>query len=69
MDPRHTEICKTDSNCEIRTGKSSWDPNEDSIKYTWFTSAGKPARGGEVPIKALPQMLQMAIQLGLIQIA
>jgi hypothetical protein len=54
---------------EIRVGKSSWDDNKLSAKFTWFTSAGSPARGGEVPIEALPQMLEMAIRLGYIKLS
>jgi hypothetical protein len=49
---------------EIRIKPASWDKNEVAVKFTWFTSAGQPARGGEVPIEALPQMLEVAIREG-----
>src|SRR6516225_5029326 len=59
MDVQYTETARNDPNCEIRYGGSSWDARENSIKYTWFTVAGTPARGGEFPIEALPQMIEI----------
>lgn len=53
-----------DPNCEIRVGEASWDASKTSVKYTWFTSTGAAARGGEVPIEALPQMLEVALKHG-----
>jgi hypothetical protein len=54
---------------ELRLGWASWDEDrtEISVKYTWFDKLGRACRGGEVPIKALPQMLAMAIQSGHLQ--
>jgi hypothetical protein len=51
---------------ELRLGWASWDEDRThiSVKYTWFDKRGHACRGGEVPIKALPQMLAMAIQSG-----
>jgi|HubBroStandDraft_4_1064222.scaffolds.fasta_scaffold261734_1 hypothetical protein len=48
---------------EIRIGIASWDTGDStsfSIKYTWFDSRGRAARGGGVPIDALEQMLAFA---------
>jgi hypothetical protein len=64
MQVKHTEVCRCDPNCELRYGESSWDKNQDSIKFTWFTSAGTPARGGEFPAEALAQMIEMVIRCG-----
>ena len=52
---------------ELRLGWASWDEDRThiSVKYTWFDKRGHGCRGGEVPIRALPQMLAMAIQSGL----
>jgi hypothetical protein len=49
---------------EIRYGQSSWEPTEYSVKFTWFTSAENPARGGEVPAEATSQMFLVAVRRG-----
>jgi hypothetical protein len=59
-----SEACRTDPNCILRFGKSSWDDNKKSLKYGWFTSNGGVARGGEFPIEALPQLIEFAIRCG-----
>jgi hypothetical protein len=64
MQVKHSEVCRFDNKAEIRIGPSSWDDKETSVKYTWFTATGAAARGGEVPIEALPQMLEVAIREG-----
>jgi hypothetical protein len=51
-----------DSGCEIIVGLSSWSKNEQSVKFAWKNSLGHVSRGGEVPIEALPQMLEVAIR-------
>ena len=68
MQPSHAEPCVIDPTCEIRVGKSSWDDNQISIKYTWFNKNGQAARGGEVPIESVPQMLSYAIRTGYLDI-
>ena len=63
---------KIDPNCEIRLGVASWDDGSNthmSVKFTWFTSNGRAARGGEVPVEALPQMITFAIQKGYLGLA
>jgi hypothetical protein len=55
---------KTD---ELRLGIASWDEGDGtakSIKYTWFNKIGRAARGGEMPVEALPQALEFAIRKG-----
>ena len=66
MQVAHSEPSKTHPECEIRLGVSSWaeDNNTHSVKFTWFSKDGKAARGGEVPVEALPQMLDFAIRRG-----
>jgi hypothetical protein len=64
MQPTYGEPSRYDPNCEIRIGEASWDNRQTSVKYTWLTSTGAAARGGEVPIEALPQMLEVAIKRG-----
>lgn len=49
----------------MQLGRSSWDPDNPeskSIKFAWRDKNGRWARGGEVPIEALAQMLEFAIR-------
>ncbi len=52
------------ADCELRLGTSSWDPEARSIKFAWRDRNGKVSRGGEVPVEALPQMLEIAVRHG-----
>jgi len=66
-----SEAARTDNACEIRLGAASWDDGTDthlSVKYAWFDKNGKACRGGEVPVEALPQMLEMAIRHGYLKL-
>jgi hypothetical protein len=57
-------------NEELRLGVASWDDGSGtsrSIKYTWFDKMGRAARGGEMPVEALPQALEFAIREGYIK--
>jgi hypothetical protein len=52
---------------ELRLGISSWDDGSGtsfSIKYTWFDKLGRAARGGEMPVEALPQAFRFAKREG-----
>ncbi len=63
----HSEPARVDSSCELRVGIASWDNGSNtqkSFKYTWFDKTGRAARGGEIPIEALPQALEFAIRTG-----
>ena len=54
-------------NEELRLGIASWDDGSGtsmSIKYTWFDKLGRAARGGEMPVEALPQALEFARREG-----
>ena len=58
------EGCK---DVEICLGIASWDDGdgtEKSAKYAWKDKNGHVARGGEVPVEALRQMLDFAIRCG-----
>jgi hypothetical protein len=62
-----SEPANNHPDCEIRLGTASWDDGKDtqkSAKFTWFDKNGKAARGGEIPVDALPQMLEFAIRTG-----
>lgn len=63
-----SETAKCNTECEIRLGVASWDNGDGtelSVKFTWFNEKdGKAARGGEMPVKALPQALDFAIRKG-----
>jgi hypothetical protein len=45
-------------------GIASWanpgNPNARSVKFEWLTKSGKRARGGEVPVEALPALVKVA---------
>ena len=54
---------------ELRLGIASWDNGSGtakSIKYTWFDRLDRAARGGEVPVAALKQMIEFATREGYI---
>jgi hypothetical protein len=67
MQPAFSEPAKIDPKCEIRLGIASWDTGDKSaksMKYTWYDKNGNAARGGEIPVEALPQALDFAIRSG-----
>ena len=71
MLPAHSEPAKTHTQCEIRLGTASWDDGtgtSKSVKFTWFDKNGKAARGGEMPVDALPQALDFAIRMGYVSL-
>lgn len=66
----HKERVKGTANEELRLGIASWDDgtgSAKSIKYTWFDKLGRAARGGEMPVDALPQALEFAMREGYIK--
>ena len=72
MQKQYAEKAKCDSACEIRLGIASWDDGSGtarSVKFTWFDKNGKAARGGEFPVEALPQALDIAIRNGFITLS
>ena len=72
MKTAFSEPYKNDPDCEIRLGIASWDNGTNtakSAKYTWFDKNERAARGGEVPVEALPQMLDFAIRSGYIRLS
>lgn len=71
MQVAFSEPAKFDPNCEIRLGIASWDDGTNtakSVKYTWFDKNGKAARGGEIPVQAIPQALEFAIRTGYLKL-
>jgi len=70
MEILYREKAKNDPSCELCIGIATWDSGTKetkSIKYAWKTSKGTIARGGEVPIEALQQMLDFAIRKGFLK--
>ncbi len=70
MKVEFSESAKNDPNCEIRLGVASWADGNNavkSVKYAWPDKNGKVARGGEIPVKALRQAYEFAIQKGYIK--
>jgi hypothetical protein len=45
-------------------GRSSWSSDDRSLKYGWPDKNGKIARGGELPIWAIPQAIELAAESG-----
>lgn len=67
----YREQVKGKSNEELRLGVASWDRGTGtamSIKYTWFDKLGRAARGGEMPVEALPQALEFAKRNGYLKV-
>ena len=65
------EPSRIEPNCMVRIGVASWNKpgkNDISVKYAWRDKNGKVTRGGEVPVEALPQMLELAIKSGRLQL-
>lgn len=60
----HQEPARGFEDCEVRLGQSSWDDSATSVKFAARDSRGQVSRTGEVPIEALPQMLEVAIRVG-----
>jgi hypothetical protein len=60
MEPEHREKVEGAKSDVLLLGKSSWDPEDLSLKYGWPDKNGKISRGGEMPISALPQAVFFA---------
>jgi hypothetical protein len=62
----YKEPCRTHAPDVILYGTASWGAanGAKSVKYGWYDSRGRICRGGEVPIEALPQMLEVAVRKG-----
>jgi hypothetical protein len=65
MDPVFEEPVKTWPTDTLVLGNSSWHGGADrSLKYAWPDKNGKRARGGELPISAVPQAVMFAARTG-----
>lgn len=64
MEYDHTEKVHGSETDEIIIGGSSWDLQQPSVKYAWPDSRGRRARGGEVPVSAVPQMIEALVRTG-----
>jgi hypothetical protein len=61
---QHIEKVRGSETDEIIIGDASWDNYEQSVKYAWPDSRGHRARGGEVPVGAMPQMVEALVREG-----
>ena len=61
---RHIEQARGSTTDEVIIGDASWNRSHGSVKYAWRDSRGHRARGGEVPIGAIPQMVEALIREG-----
>jgi len=65
MDPEFEEDVEHWPTDTLVLGKSSWrDGADKALKYAWPDKNGKRARGGEIPIVALPQAVIFASKHG-----
>ena len=66
MNHEYKEPCRTHAPDVILFGTASWGgkTGQKSVKYGWYDSLGRICRGGEVPMEALPQMLEIAVREG-----
>jgi hypothetical protein len=64
----YKETARCNSACYIQVGISSWSDDDVSVKFAAKDKNGKVTRQGEVPIAALPQMLEMAIREGYLKL-
>lgn len=77
MDPvLHTEMVKGTPADELRIGVASWDEKKKggsgeqlALKYAWPDKNGRVARGGEVPMSALPQSIEFAVATAAVDVA
>lgn len=51
-------------NDSLLLGRSSWSDEDRSLKYAWPDKNGKRARGGEIPVSAIPQAVLFAAREG-----
>jgi hypothetical protein len=61
---KHREPCRVNPDDVILFGEASWGGGASSVKYGWYDVRGRISRGGEVPLEAIPQMLEVAMREG-----
>lgn len=64
MEYEHIEPVRGSDTDEIIIGGSSWDGVAHSVKYAWPDSRGRRARGGEMPVSVVPQMVEALVREG-----
>lgn len=64
MKVEYEEAVKGTPKDALLLGRSSWQPDEPSLKYGWPDKNGKRARGGEIPVSAVPQAVLFAARNG-----
>ena len=62
MEYEHIEQVHGSNTDEIIIGGSSWDGVSHSVKYAWPDSRGHRARGGEMPVSVVPQMIEALVR-------
>lgn len=72
-DELYSQTCRTIPTARFASRKAAWNAkcgsDDMSAKFRWFDANGNPARGGEVPLSALPQMLEVAVKSGYVSLA
>ena len=65
MDGIYEEAVAASPTDTLVLGKSSWHGGADrALKYAWPDKNGKRARGGEIPMSAVPQAVMFASRKG-----
>lgn len=71
MQVLHTESALTDPRCEIRIKEAAWNrkygSDDIALKYAWPDSIGRVARGGELPVRAIPQSIEALVREGFVE--
>lgn len=67
MFTHYSETARCNKDCKVQVGIASWDDGSNtciSVKFASKDKNGRVTRNGEVPVEALPQMLEVAIKNG-----
>ena len=64
MEVEHHESVDGVQGDELLLGRSSWSADDRSLKYAWPDKNGRRARGGEMPVSAIPQAVAFAGRKG-----
>src|SRR5437870_3967706 len=64
MKPVYSRPYRLDQSRAIYLGWSSWDDKTAAVKFAWPTASGAIARGGEMPLDAVPDVVAISTEHG-----
>jgi len=53
---------RLDPTRSLYLGWSSWNPEAKAVKFAWPTASGTIARGGEMPLDAVPDLVALVTE-------